>query len=178
MPPAAPRSRKPAARTPRAQEARHDVDARAVHVLRKFRLIFNTIRTHFREVEGKTGVAGAQVWALAVLAEQPGIGVNALARALDIQQSTASNLLKPLIEAGFVASERGETDRRALALTITPAGLRVLKKAPAPITGVLPDVLSQLDAALLRRLDADLGAVIHLLHARKSDARKPLGSRD
>ncbi|AMO25595.1 MarR family transcriptional regulator [Ramlibacter tataouinensis] len=146
-----------------------------MQVLRKFRLIFNTIKAHFRDLERKTGVAGAQVWALSVLRDQPGIGVNALARELDIRQSTASNLLKPLIEQQLVTAERAQGDRRSVELRITPRGLRVLKKAPAPFIGVLPEIIAQLDARTLSRLDEDLEVVIRLVRADREASRTPLG---
>lgn len=162
-------ARKTAARAPRTRE-----DA-AVIVLRKLRLLFNTVKAHFREVEKKAGVAGAQVWALSVLRANPGIGVGGLARAMDIHQSTASNLLKPLIEAGMVAAERARDDRRALRLRITARGAAVLRKAPGPAAGVLPEVLSRLDLATLLRLDDDLKAVIALLDADRRAEKVPLG---
>jgi DNA-binding MarR family transcriptional regulator len=165
----------PSATAGRTARERQD---RAALVLRKFRLVFNAIKTHFREVEKQAGVAGAQVWALSVIREQPGIGVSALARALDIHQSTASNLLKPLLEHGLVAAARAESDRRSLQLHISVKGLAVLKKAPGPAAGLLPEALSQLDPATLRRLDADLGALIARLAADQRASRIPLGHPD
>src|SRR6476469_1255488 len=100
---AMPRPRAAPAPAPRRKRARNKADA-AMFVLRKLRLVFNTVKGHFREVEKKTGVAGAQVWAMAVVRDRPGIGVNDLARAMDIHQSTASNLLKPLIEHGMIVA--------------------------------------------------------------------------
>jgi DNA-binding MarR family transcriptional regulator len=147
-------------------------------VLRKLRLVFNTVKGHFREVEKKTGVAGAQVWALAVVRDQPGIGVNDLARAMDIHQSTASNLLKPLIEAGMIVAERAKADRRSLKLTITPRGATVLKKAPAPEAGLLPVALGKLDLETLLRLDQDLEGLITLLHPDKRAAKEVIGQPD
>jgi DNA-binding MarR family transcriptional regulator len=147
----------------------------AAQVLRKFRLIFNSVKSHFREVEREAGIAGAQVWALNVIGEQPGIGVSALARALDIRQSTASNLIKPMIEAGLLLAARADTDRRALKLQLTAKGRRVLKKAPGPAEGVLPKALGQLDAATLGRLDKDLQKVIGLVHGDPRAAMIPLG---
>lgn len=148
----------------------------AARVLRRFRLVFNAVKTHFRAVEKKAGLAGAQVWALSVVAARPAIGVGELARAMDIHQSTASNLLKPLLEQGLVVAERSGKDRRAVHLKVTPQGARVLRKAPGPFTGVLPEALASLDAATLARLDRDLGKLIDVLGA---DARKgnlPLGN--
>lgn len=134
-------------------------------VLRRFRLVFNTVQRHFRAVETKAGISGAQVWALSVVAAQPGIGVNELARAMHVHQSTASNLLRSLMAAGLVVSERAGEDRRAVHLQATAQGRKVLSKAPAPLTGVLPEALSRLDRTTLLRLDRDLGQLISQLHA-------------
>jgi len=132
-------------------------------VLRRFRLVFNAVKTHFRQVEKKAGVGGAQVWALAVIRGQPGIGVSELARALDIHQSTASNLIRALAEQGLVATEKSGTDRRAVQLRLMPAGARVLKRAPAPFSGLLPEALGRLDRRTLTRLERDLDRLIELL---------------
>jgi DNA-binding MarR family transcriptional regulator len=150
-------------------------DEAATLVLRKLRRVFNSIKGHFRDVEKKAGVAGAQVWALSVIRDKPGVGVNELARAMDIHQSTASNLIKPLIERGMVVAGRAENDRRALHLKITARGTAVLKKAPAPVTGVLPDALSKLDLETLVRLDQDLTGLIAILGADRRSERMPLG---
>jgi DNA-binding MarR family transcriptional regulator len=165
-------------RTPARPAARKKARTRAeasVFVLRKLRMVFNAIKGHFRDVEKKAGVAGSQVWALSVIRERPGVGVNELAQAMDIHQSTASNLLKPLIENGMVVAGRAQNDRRALQLKITARGHAVLKKAPAPVTGVLPDALSKLDFETLQRLDNDLAGLIAVLHADRRGAKTPLG---
>jgi DNA-binding MarR family transcriptional regulator len=78
----------------------------ATRVLRQFRQVFNAVKSHFRQVEKAAGIGGAQLWALSVVALQPGIGVNALARAMDIQQTTASNLVRALAGSGMLAVER------------------------------------------------------------------------
>jgi DNA-binding MarR family transcriptional regulator len=167
-------AKRPVTRPASRKKARTRAEA-SVFVLRKLRLLFNTVKGHFREVEKQAGVAGAQVWALSVVKAQPGVGVNDLARAMDIHQSTASNLLKPLLEGGMVVAERAPDDRRAVRLRITPRGLAVLRKAPGPASGVLPEVLSRLDMETLIRLDEDLEAVIALLDADRRAAKVPLG---
>lgn len=163
--------RRPAAPAP-AQEA---LDEPAARVLRQFRVVFNAVRTHFRAVEKQAGVAGAQLWALSVAGQRPGLGVSELARAMDIHQSTASNLLKPLLARGLLAAERSATDRRAVHLKVTAAGQRVLRKAPGPFTGVLPEALARLDQRTLARLERDLGRVVELLGA-QDGADVPLGT--
>jgi MarR family transcriptional regulator, organic hydroperoxide resistance regulator len=62
-----------------------------------------------------------------------------------------------------------------VALRILPGGRKVLRSAPGPFTGVLPDALASLDARTLARLDKDLAKVIAALHADEHAGRVPLG---
>lgn len=137
-------------------------------------MVFNAVKTHFQQVEKTAGIGGAQVWALSVIADQPGIGVNALAAAMDIHQTTASNLVRALLSGGFIATARGQIDKRAVQLTALPAGRDLLGKVPGPFTGVLPQALALLDGATLSRLDEDLGRLIALLDADEHAAGVPL----
>ena len=164
--------RKPAPDVQQA-DARASSDG-AVRVLRQFRLVFNTVKTHFQQVEKRAGLGGAQVWALSVVRERPGIGVNDLARALDVRQPTASNLVKVLAEQEFIEVRRDERDRRAVRLHIRPAGTSVMRRAPGPFTGVLPDALAALDPAILDRLEQDLTVLIKVLGADERGASIPL----
>lgn len=149
-------------------------DEAARRVLRRFRLVFNAVKTHFRQVEKLAGVGGAQLWALSVIAARPDIGVGGLAASMDIHQTTASNLVKALLKLQMVQSRRDADDRRAVHLRITAAGTRVLKKAPGPFAGVLPDALARLDTSTLERLDHALGALIAELQADERAAHIPL----
>ena len=150
----------------------------AAKVLRRFRSVFNAVRHHFHSVETKVGVSSAEVWALSQVASHPGIGVGQLARSMDLHQSTASNLVRALLQAQLVTSVRGEVDRRSVHLHATARGLKVLAKSPQPFTGVLPDALQRLDPATLKRLDRDLGRLIEELRADPEDARIPLWSSE
>lgn len=146
----------------------------AVRVLRRFRLVFNAVKTHFRDVERKAGLGGAQIWALSIVAGRPGIGVGALARDMDIHQTTTSNVVKALLQQGLVQANRDGPDRRAVQLSVTSAGRDVLKRVPGPFAGVLPDALARLDPQTLERLDRDLGTLIALLDADERGAGIPL----
>jgi DNA-binding MarR family transcriptional regulator len=167
----------PGQNTPATPESEPGDRARtetATRVLRRFRLVFNAVKTHFQQVEKSAGIGGAQLWALSVVRAQPGIGTGALARAMDVHQTTASNLVKALVEQGLVESHRSGVDRRASQLKITRAGARVLARAPGPFTGVLPQALARLDDASLRRLDGDLASLLAVLQTDERAARIPL----
>ena len=143
------------------RDARHEELCR--QVLRQFRVVFNSVRSHFRELEKSTGLGGAQVWALSHIRENPGQGVNQLAAALDIHQSTASNLVRSLVEKNLIKTEQSKEDRRAVRLLVRPAGRALLRRVPGPATGALPLALQALDAAALKRLRRDLGLLVETL---------------
>lgn len=143
----------------------------AVRVLRQFRRIFNAVKAHFQQMEKTSGLGGAQVWALSVIEDFPNIGVTELATAMDIRQSTASNLIRSLIERELIQSQRNPSDRRAVQLAILPAGKRLLKVVPRPLSGILPVALSALDQATLGRLEEDLAKVLVLLSVDESSAQ-------
>jgi DNA-binding MarR family transcriptional regulator len=146
----------------------------SAQVLRRFRQVFNAVRSHFAQIEKSTGLGGAQLWALSIVKQQPGIGVSELARAMDVHQSTASNLVKALVQRELLMALKDGPDRRAVQLRLQPAAARLLKRAPGPAEGVLPQALRSLDGATLARLDGDLGQLITVLGADARAANIPL----
>lgn len=143
-------------------------------VLRRFRVVFNAVRTHFSQIEKQVGLGGAQVWALSVIKDNPGIGMGGIASHMDIHQSTASNLIKVLLNKALITLEKSAEDRRSVRLTILPAGKKILSKVSGPFEGVLPAALSSLAPDVLARLDGDLHQLIGLLNADEAAAEIPL----
>lgn len=143
-------------------------------VLQQFRIVFNAVKTHFQQVERRAGVGGAQVWALSVIRDRPGIGVNDLAMALNVRQPTASNMVKSLAQQELIEVRREAADRRAVQLHATPLGRKVLRRTPGPFAGVLPEALAALDPATLRRLEIDLAKLIQRLGADEAAGAIPL----
>jgi len=137
----------------------------AQRVLRQFRLVFNSVKTHFQQMERHAGIGGAQVWAMSIIRDQPGVGVNSLAKAMDVRQPTASNLVKALADQGLIEVRKEGVDRRAVQLYLRPGGAEVLLRAPGPFSGVLPQALAGLESSTLLRLEQDLGTLIRALGA-------------
>ncbi len=145
-------------------------------VLRQFRIVFNAVKTHFQQVERKAGIGGAQVWALSIIRDHPGMGVNRLAAAMSVRQPTASNLVRSLSDQGLVEVRREGADKRAVQLHVLPEGRKLLRRAPGPLAGVLPEALADLDSATLKRLETDLARLIHSLGADERAANTPLAT--
>jgi len=145
-------------------------------VLRRFRVVFNAVRTHFRQMEKEVGLGGAQVWALSIIADNPGIGMGGIAQSMDIHQSTASNLVKALQKKELIAVEKAQEDRRNVCIKLLAPGKKLLSKVKGPFAGVLPSALEELDPTVLKRLDKDLARLIKVLDADESAGEIPLAN--
>jgi hypothetical protein len=131
-----------------AKPTRKTSRPKAIRVLRRFRSVFNAVKTHFQQVEKKAGIGGAQLWALSVVQARPTSVSVELARAMDIHQTTASNLVKAMATAAWWWPTVGRSRPPCHAVPARDASrhARVLKKAPGPFSGVLPEALAALDA--------------------------------
>lgn len=130
-----------------------------IEVLKQFRVIFKSVRSHFQSIERACGLSGAQLWALAKISDLPNIALNQLAQELAIHQTTASNLVEKLASKGLVDKVRQKADQRFVALALTAAGRQLLAAAPGPFEGILPDALGKMPhqkLLSLHRLLADL----------------------
>lgn len=131
-----------------------------LEVLAQFRVLVRSIREHYRSVEEKASVGGAQLWALSEIAARPDMSVGGLARALAVHISTASNLVGRLEELGLVERKRVSRDQRVVQLAPTALGRRTLKAAPQPTMGLLQQALLDLPPERLKALRRELAEVL------------------
>ena len=139
----------------------------AARVLCQFRLAFNAVKAHFRQLEKRLGMGGAQVCALHLVQLHPGIGIKGLAQAMAVRQPTASNLVKSLSKQGMLEVCRTGADRRAVQLRVLPSGSRLLLQASSKF----------LQRAVYRRQHRQAGAPGHHVrcsgHAELSQRNHP-----
>jgi len=150
-----------------ARRARSELDTA---VLRTFRLIFGSVRQHFRAVQDSCGISGSQLWILHEVNKTPGIGVSDLAARLSIHQSTGSLLVEKLVRAGLLRKTRSKSDQRRVGLQLSPRGQRCVKRAPGPPEGLLPEAIAGLSGAKARALLSSLQAVAAELDVQAEEA--------
>ena len=147
----------------------------SLQVLKKFRIIYGSVRQHFREVERTCGVSGSQLWVMQEIANTPGIGVSELADRLSIHQSTCSQLVDKLVIGKLIIKERSKEDQRRVGLRLTEGAAKLMEKAPGPAEGVLPEALWALSSETIKALDASLEKVIMQLQVTDDKlAERPL----
>ncbi len=126
----------------------------------KFRLIINSAKRHFKWVEKQSGINGAQLWALWEIDQAPGVRVSDLASSMAMHQSTVSNLIEKLASSTLITRQRSTGDQRVVTLSLTSAGKALLKRAPKPARGRLPEALFGLPKTALTSLDGLLERVL------------------
>jgi len=147
----------------------------SLDVLKKFRVIFGSVRHHFRAIEQSCGISGSQLWILSEVALTPGVGVSELATRMSIHQTTCSQLVEKLVSREFLVKNRLKEDQRRVGLVLTKAGASALSRAPGPAEGMLPVALASLPDTVLKTLDGSLTEVIDRLAVRDHRiAEKPL----
>jgi DNA-binding MarR family transcriptional regulator len=101
-------------------------------ILNGIRLIVQDLREASRAAEARFGLSGAQLFVLQTLAETSGMSVNELATRTYTHQSSVSVVVKKLVKRKLVRARRARQDARRLELALTPAGVKVVGRAPHP----------------------------------------------
>jgi DNA-binding MarR family transcriptional regulator len=144
-------------------------------ILGKFRILIRAAQRHSAAIQKQCGVSGAQLWMLQELRDAPGLRVGELAARMAIHQTTTSNLLDSLEKGGYVLKSRDESDQRVINLSLTPKGVKLLRNAPQPARGLLPEALAKVSAADRAKLNAGLQALLDVVdNADKAAGEKPL----
>lgn len=104
------------------------------------------VQEDMSEVLGPFGLRIGTFSALGILTVNPGISQSRLAEILDIKRSGAVVVVDELEQAGVIARDPVEGDRRAYALRVTPAGQRLWEKAEAAVQKHESKVFSRLSA--------------------------------
>lgn len=147
-----------------------DVDA-----LKKLRIVIRAAQRHSAWIEKQSGVTGAQLWVMQELHETPGLRVGEIAEKLAIHQTTASNLLDALVKKGLVLKARDTVDQRVVKLALSEHGKILIRKAPTPARGLLPEALRQLTQDSLMDLNRGLRALLDVIdQVDESNGLQPL----
>ena len=130
-----------------------------------FRRIVQTLRTSARDVDRRSGVTGAQLFALQQLAAAPGASINELAARTFTHQSSVSVVVQRLVERRLVAKVSGPNDRRRAHLAVTSEGAAVLRRAPEPVQARLVTAIEALTRPRRRVLAEMLSEIARVIDA-------------
>ena len=139
----------------------------ALEVLQQFRLIYGSMRRHFRQVEERCGMPGSQMWVLQEVQRSPDLGIGELAARMGIHQTTCSILVDKLVAIGCLEKRKQQRDQRRVGLGLTDAGRQALAALPGPAEGILPEALAALPDVVLKTLHINLEELLRHLPGRE-----------
>jgi DNA-binding MarR family transcriptional regulator len=134
-------------------------------VFNSLRRLVHSLHNASRETERRLGVTGAQLFVLTQLRATPSISINALAERTMTHQSTVSVVVRRLVRRKLVKKVRAADDRRRVELTLTPAGIALLRRAPVAVQVRLARAIEDLDEQDRQALAHGLKKLVHAVGA-------------
>lgn len=138
-------------------------DEEVTAVFDPLRRLVHALHVASRETERRLGVTGAQLFVLTQLRATPSLSINALAERTMTHQSTVSVVVRRLVRRRLVKKVRAQDDARRVELTLTAAGIGLLKRAPEVLQVRLANAIGALGAAQRRALARGLEHLVNEL---------------
>jgi DNA-binding MarR family transcriptional regulator len=105
----------------------HPVDDASARVMDALRRLVSSLRTSGSAASGELGMSVAQLFAIRVIGEQPGLSMGELASRTLTTLSAVSEVVTRLVRRGLVRRDAAPDDHRRAMLTLTPAGERLAR---------------------------------------------------
>jgi len=132
-------------------------------VMDAIRRIVRLLRVSARASEGLVGISGAQLFVLQQLAESGPCSINELAERTLTHQSSASVVVRRLIERGLVSRRPSEEDGRRVEVSLESGGRELLRTAPPMAQARLISGLRRMEAAQRAALAGGLATLVREL---------------
>ena len=106
------------------------MESRVSDALVAIRRIVRAAEFASRDLTRATGLTPSQLIVLQIVARAGEPGAGAIAEAARLSQATVTALLDKLEARGFIARQKGQTDRRRITVTLTAEGRKALAETP------------------------------------------------
>jgi DNA-binding MarR family transcriptional regulator len=128
--------------------------------LDSLRRIVRGLRLYARHCETHLGLSAAQLFALRKVQEAGRLSLRELAQATLTDLSSVSVVAERLRTKGLLRRRQADDDRRRAELTVTTAGLALLKRSPDPLQDRLIASLNSLPSTRRQALERDLAKLV------------------
>jgi len=135
----------------------------ALELANRLRPVLLQLNRQLRRETRALGITAGQATFLHLIRTTPGIGAGALAEREGMSAPAMSGYVARLEAAGLVTRTRSGLDRRRVGLSLTPAGVRVLRAVRTRRTAWLAARLEALAPGEQAAIDASIGPLARLL---------------
>ncbi|MFL6023801.1 MAG: MarR family winged helix-turn-helix transcriptional regulator [Marmoricola sp.] len=123
----------------------------------------NMVRQRLQPVLDEAGLSHEHWRIMALLQEQPGIGMSAIARGAVLPSASATRHVDRLVERGMVVRRVDASDKRRVVTALSPRGNEIAGKLLAEERTVEEIIAAGLGSERLDALARDLGMLPHIL---------------
>jgi len=141
----------------------NDVIADPLAVANQLRPVLLRLARELRKETESLGVTSRQVTLLWLIKASPGLSLRELAAEERISAPALSGHVDRLEKAGLIERVRDADDRRRVGLTLTEAGMRLLRRVRARRTSWLAERLRELEPDEVAAIEAAIEPLGHLL---------------
>ncbi|HET7734468.1 MAG TPA: MarR family transcriptional regulator [Nocardioidaceae bacterium] len=127
------------------------------------RYLEDKVRQRLQPLLDEAGLSQEHWRILALLHEQPGIGMSAIARGAVLPSASATRHVDKLVERGMVVRRIDTTDKRRVVTALSPHGLAVAERLLAEEHAVEADLTAVLGEERFQMLARDLSKLPHVL---------------
>lgn len=127
---------------------------------------------HLQPIVEAEGVSKGQFWAMHVLSGRESASVNDIAQHLSVSPPTMSVTIDQLEAVGLVTRERSSSDRRTVAVSLTPKGRKVEAKVWARIERQISEAVKDLprsDVATTAHVIQELSRLLESSQKKEGD---------
>ena len=142
----------------RLQAIGRGLNSSAIHLLRRIRVEDEAL-----------GIGPARLSALSVVVFGGPISLNDLARAEQVKPPTMSRIVDALVQEGFVRREADTTDRRAVTITATNKGTKIMHEGRSRREKLLVSMLKPLKRNELESLEMAVEIISKMLGEKDHD---------
>ncbi|HEY4181100.1 MAG TPA: MarR family transcriptional regulator [Kofleriaceae bacterium] len=139
--------------------------------MNSLRRVVRLLRLADRAAESAVRISAAQLFVLRSLVEAPAASLSELAARTLTDQSSVSTVVARLVDAKLVNRIPSKDDRRRMEIAITPAGMRLVKKAPPTPQAKMIAAIKKLPAAKQADIAKSLEALVKAVGADETAPR-------
>lgn len=132
-------------------------------ILRSLRRISRASDLYSRQLAAQIGLTGPQLVLLRTLESEGTTTASVLANAAALSQGTVTGIVDRLESAGLVRRARDLADRRRISISLTPAGEKVVRRAPSALQSTLRNNLSAMPSSEVQLISSTLERVVTMM---------------
>jgi MarR family transcriptional regulator, organic hydroperoxide resistance regulator len=145
--------------------------ASIARIINSIRGINNSIQKQSKRLEKSFHITGPQLGVLRTLSCYPGCSLKKLSDKMYLHVSTVTGIVDRLEASGYLTRNQNASDRRAVKISLTEKGNKVILEAPLSVFGNMIKNLQKLPLAQITKIEKSMIMLSQLMQIEDNDMR-------